>query len=272
MIVLCLAGAAGGGYAAGASHGHHRSRVTTPAGRPAVRVYGAEWSIGVMRGLVAGKRSGEREGRVAGNRLGHDAGRAAARRATPTRAAVGKPETEGGSGHLSGGVLVVGDSLEVLTSPYLQHYLPGVRLTINVRGGYSSILIFGLFRQSYDPSQSVIVFDAGTNDNPSYPQILASRLRAVAGIVGHRCLVVPTIHGLSVNGVNSDAKNRVIQAFAAAVPGTQTPDWAGVVPAHPELMQPDHLHPNAVGAAYRARLIAAAVRRCLALQAAFPVP
>ena len=28
-------------------------------------------------------------------------------------------------------VLVVGDSLEELTSPYLQRYLPGIRLTIN---------------------------------------------------------------------------------------------------------------------------------------------
>jgi dienelactone hydrolase len=170
----------------------------------------------------------------------------------PARAAPGDP-----------GVLVVGDSLEVLTSPYLQHYLPGVRLTINVKGGYSSILIFRLFQQAYNPSQSVIVFDAGTNDNPAYPQILAGRLQAVTRIIGSRCMVVPSIHGLSVNGINSAGKNRVVRAFAASRPGTQVPDWAGTVAAHPELMQSDNLHPNARGASYRAQLIAEGVKGCL---------
>ena len=88
----------------------------------------------------------------------------------------------------SGDVLVVGDSLEVLTSPYLRRYLPSVNLTVNVKGGYSSIQIFRLFQQAYNPSHSVIVFDAGTNDNPNYPQILAARLQAVAAIVGDRCM------------------------------------------------------------------------------------
>jgi uncharacterized BrkB/YihY/UPF0761 family membrane protein len=54
-----------------------------------------------------------------------------------------------------------------------------VHLTVNAVGGYSSLQIFELFRQSYDSSQNVIVFDAGTNDNPNYPEILAGRLQAV---------------------------------------------------------------------------------------------
>ncbi|MEA2439146.1 MAG: uncharacterized protein QOH76_570 [Thermoleophilaceae bacterium] len=176
---------------------------------------------------------------------------------------VAESRAQTGGGQQSGGVLVVGDSLEVLTSPYLRRYLPGVPLTINVKGGYSSIQIFRLFQQAYDPSQSVIVFDAGTNDNPSYPQILAARLQAVAATVGDRCMVVPTIHGLTVNGVNSAGKNRVVSAFAASRPGTQVPDWAGFVAAHPEFMQPDNLHPNTRGADLRARLIAEGVQACL---------
>ena len=98
----------------------------------------------------------------------------------------------------SGGVLVVGDSLAELTSPYLQRYLPGVELTVNAVGGSNSYQIYELFEESYDPSQSVIVFDAGTNDNPAYPQILAGNLQKVAGVVGDRCMVVPTdprLHG-----------------------------------------------------------------------------
>jgi len=166
-----------------------------------------------------------------------------------------------------GGVLVVGDSLEVLTSPYLKHYLPGTALTVNAQGGYNSYQIRELFEESYDPSQSVIVFDAGTNDNPAYPQILAENLTAVAATVGERCMVVPTIHGLTVNGVDSSGKNRVVASFAASRPGTQTPDWAGFVAAHPELMQADGLHPVPQGADARAQSIARAVKACIAFMA-----
>jgi len=161
-------------------------------------------------------------------------------------------------------VLVVGDSLEELTSPYLSRYLPGVELTVNAVGGSNSYQIFDLFQESYEASDSVIVFDAGTNDNPEYPEILAGNLRKVAEIAGNRCLVVPTIHGFTVNGVDNTGKNRVVAEFAAARPGTQVPDWAGVVATHPELMQSDGLHPIEEGADYRAQLIAQGVEGCLA--------
>jgi lysophospholipase L1-like esterase len=163
----------------------------------------------------------------------------------------------------SGGVLVVGDSLEELTSPYLARYLPGVPLTVNAKGGYNSYEILELFEESYDPSQSVIVFDAGTNDNPSYPQILAENLSKVAATVGNRCMVVPTIHGLHPGGVSDAGKNRTVAEFAASRPGTEVPEWAGFVAAHPELMQADNLHPIEAGAQARARLIAQGVLGCL---------
>jgi lysophospholipase L1-like esterase len=163
-----------------------------------------------------------------------------------------------------GGVLVVGDSLEELTSPYLGKFLPGVPLTIDAVGGSNSYQILELFEESYDPSQRVIVFDAGTNDNPSYPQILAENLGKVAATVGDRCMVVPTIHGLHPGGVDDSGKNRTVAEFAASRPGTQTPDWQGAVFAHPELMQADNLHPIEAGAELRARLIAQGVMACLA--------
>jgi lysophospholipase L1-like esterase len=163
-----------------------------------------------------------------------------------------------------GGVLVVGDSLEELTSPYLQRHLPGVPLTVNAVGGSNSYQILELFEESYDPSQSVIVFDAGTNDNPAYPQILAENLSKVAAAIGDRCMVVPTIHGLTVNGIDNTGKNRVVHAFAASRPGTQVPDWADAVAAHPEMMQSDGLHPIPEGADYRAQLIAQGIQACLA--------
>ena len=164
------------------------------------------------------------------------------------------------------GVLVVGDSLEELTSPYLGKFLPGVPLTVNAVGGYNSFQILELFEESYDPSQRVVVFDAGTNDNPSYPQILAENLGKVAATVGDRCMVVPTIHGLHPGGVDDGGKNQVVAEFAAARPGTQTPDWQGAVFRHPELMQADNLHPIEAGAELRARLIAQGVMGCLAYE------
>ena len=166
------------------------------------------------------------------------------------------------------GVLVVGDSLEELTSPYLPRYLPGARLTVNAVGGSNSFQIYDLFRESYEPSQRVIVFDAGTNDNPAYPQILEENLAKVAATVGDRCMVVPTIHGFTVNGIDNTGKNRVVRAFAAARPGTQVPDWAGAVAAHPEILQSDGLHPIPQGAELRARLIAQGVEGCLAFERA----
>lgn len=171
----------------------------------------------------------------------------------------------------AGRVLVVGDSLEELTSPYLQHLLPGVPITVNAVGGSNSYQIFDLFQASYEPSDSVIVFDAGTNDDPEYPQILAENLKRVAETVGTRCIVVPTIHGFTVNGVDNAGKNRVVAEFAAARPGTQTPDWAGFVHTHPGLMQADNLHPIQAGAEARARLIATGIDRCLAGEPNLPV-
>jgi hypothetical protein len=171
----------------------------------------------------------------------------------------------------SGRVLVVGDSLEELTSPYLGHLLPGVPLTVNAVGGSNSFQIFDLFQESYEPSDSVIVFDAGTNDDPEYPQILAENLQKVVQTVGDRCLVVPTIHGFTVNGVDNAGKNRTVAEFAASRPGTQTPDWAGFVHTHPGLMQADNLHPIEAGAEARARLIAEGIDRCLAGEPNVPV-
>jgi hypothetical protein len=171
----------------------------------------------------------------------------------------------------NGRVLVVGDSLEELTSTYLPHLLPGVPITVNAVGGSNSFQIFDLFQESYEPSDSVIVFDAGTNDDPEYPQILAENLQKVAAIVGERCLVVPTIHGFTVNGVDNTGKNRVVAEFAASRPATQTPDWAGFVHTHPQLMQSDNLHPIEAGTEARAELIASGISRCLAEEPNAPV-
>lgn len=273
MVTAC-------GYVIGSSKAPSSSeaeRESREAAGPAFAAARAEgFARGINRGLEEGAAAGQRRGQQRGRALGAARGLRAARQAFNAVAVeqAGRAESEADIGYNvvpgSGDVLVVGDSLEVLTSPYLKSYLPPKKLTVNAVGGYSSLQIFGLFQESYDASQSVIVFDAGTNDNPSYPEILAGRLQAVAKIVGDRCMVVPTIHGLTVDGVNSAAKNRVVRAFAASRPATVTPDWAGFVAAHPELMQSDDLHPTAEGADARAQLIAEGVRSCQGVSASGP--
>ena len=272
-VLLALAAVAAG-YLIGASKAPGADEASAARERAADAAFAEARSQAFRNSFSRGINAGLKDGRRAGARQGAEAGTAAGeqtihdalvlikerRAATHAQAQIGGPPKLDGSG----GVLVVGDSLEVLTSPYLQRYLPHAKLTINAVGGYSSLQIYELFKESYDPSQSVVVFDAGTNDNPAFPQILASRLEAVASTIGSRCMVVPTIHGLNVNGINSDGKNRVVRDFAISRPGTQVPDWAHVVATHPELMQSDNLHPDPEGAAYRARLIAQSVKACLA--------
>ncbi|HET7443311.1 MAG TPA: hypothetical protein VFJ57_01490 [Solirubrobacterales bacterium] len=163
-------------------------------------------------------------------------------------------------------VLVVGDSLEELTSPHLPDYLPGIELTVNAVGGSNTYEILDLFEESYDPSQSVIVFDGGTNDNPNYPQILEENLAKVAATVGDRCMVVPTIHGYTVEGVDNHGKNAVVHRFAASRPGTETPDWASLVNHDQALLEPDNLHPSPEGSERRAELIAQGILGCLAFE------
>lgn len=159
-----------------------------------------------------------------------------------------------------GGVLIVGDSIEVAMKPYVQRRLPGIRVTHSAVGGYTSRQILGLLKQSYDPSQSVIVFDAGTNDSPNDPQTLAGNLEAAASRIGSRCMVVPTIND---GGVGNAGKNDTVRGFAGSRLGTQTPEWARFVANNPDLMQPDGVHPTPAGADRRAALIAKGVQACL---------
>ena len=282
LATAVLAGA--GGYLVGSSAGadeHEAAAARQSALRAAFAdARSASFTKGLNSGFGEGEKAGQRQGNEEGSAQGAADGVVAVRaqrnrlrrtRITASRAtgsaSRGAPSTPAPTATLDGdgGVLVVGDSLEVLTSPYLKKYIPAGKLTVNAVGGYSSLQIFDLFKESYDPSQSVIVFDAGTNDNPAYPSILAGRLQAVADIVGNRCMVVPTIHGLSVNGIDSSGKNKVVREFAASRPATVTPDWAGFVGSHPELMQPDNLHPIAEGADARAQLIAQGVDECEAI-------
>src|SRR3954462_14139796 len=99
----------------------------------------------------------------------------------------------GGAPAATGPVLVVGDSLVVGTTPYLRRELGGVSLRSDGRTGRPSSEAVSVLRQQFNGSDRVVVFDAGTNDDPAQPGRLASDLDAARSIAGSRCIVVATV-------------------------------------------------------------------------------
>ena len=53
----------------------------------------------------------------------------------------------------------------------------------------------------------MIVFDLGTNDDPSRPAVLRNSLSGALSLAGDRCLVVSTLRRPPLNGVSVDAMN-----------------------------------------------------------------
>jgi hypothetical protein len=159
------------------------------------------------------------------------------------------------------GVLVVGDSLEVGSGPYLRAAVPGARVDAEV--GRTSSQGLRVLAARLSPSDDVIVFPLGTNDSPAAPAALAADLDAAAQLVRGRCLVVATIARPAVGGVSVAGLNRVVESFAGRT-GAQVADWRAAVGAFPSLVGRDGVHAVGDGYALRASLIAEAVDACRA--------
>lgn len=163
----------------------------------------------------------------------------------------------------SGGVLVVGDSLEVGTGPHLRRELDSVALTIEARKGRPSSEGVGVVRERLQPGHRVVVFDLGVNDDPSQPSALARNLEEVRALVDDRCLIVATLSRPPLNGVSIEGMNRVVRKFVADTPRAHLFDWRSATRSDPGLLGPDGLHPGPAGYVARARLLARAITDCL---------
>lgn len=157
------------------------------------------------------------------------------------------------------GVLVVGDSLEVGTGPYLQRALAGRSVTVDARKSRPSSVGVDVLRSRLRPGHSVVVFDLGTNDDPSAPGGLSADLQSARSLTGDRCLIVATVNRPSAGGLN-----RAVTAFANGTQNVEVVDWHAAAAEDPGLLGPDHIHATPAGYAERARLIADAVETCLA--------
>jgi hypothetical protein len=157
-------------------------------------------------------------------------------------------------------VLVVGDSLEVGSGPYLRALLPGV--TVDAEKGRTSSEGVRVLSSLLDPSVRVIVFPLGTNDSPSNAGGLAANLAAVRQLAGDRCVVVATLSRPPVGGVSVAGLNGVVEQFAGR-PAAQVADWRTVVASIPSLLVRDRVHATGDGYSVRATLLAEAVQGCL---------
>jgi hypothetical protein len=108
----------------------------------------------------------------------------------------------------------------------------------------------------------VVVFDMGTNDDPSNPDALYATLQAARAATGDRCLVVATLLRPPYNGITYDELNAALERFALDTPGVQLVDWYGVATSTPGILYDDGVHARPEGYALRGRLIADAVRSC----------
>ncbi|MBA3264089.1 MAG: hypothetical protein H0T69_16790, partial [Thermoleophilaceae bacterium] len=160
----------------------------------------------------------------------------------------------------AGGVLVIGDSLEVGSGPYLRAGLPGA--SVDAEKGRTSSQGVRVLAERLGPEHGVIVFGLGTNDSPSNPGGLAASLAAVRRLAGDRCIVVATIVRPPVRGVSVAGLNQVVEQFAGQS-GAQVADWRSVVKSIPSLLGRDGVHATGDGYALRASLLAEAVQGCL---------
>lgn len=163
----------------------------------------------------------------------------------------------------AGAVLVIGDSLEVGSAPYLRQALGGVPVTVDARIGRPSPEGVEVLQAKLRPEHGTVVFDLGTNDSPSNPGTLAASLAAVGRLAGDRCIVVATITRPPVNGVPVDGLNRVIRSFSGQGALVQVVDWNGATESVPGLLSRDGVHPNIQGYALRGALMAEGVQACL---------
>jgi hypothetical protein len=168
-------------------------------------------------------------------------------------------------------VLVVGDSLEVGTSPHLRGLLRGIPLTVDAQTSRPSSTGVAILRSRLQSSDQVVVFDLGTNDDPAQPQALAADLAAVRSIVGGgRCVVVATLNRPPYNGVSIDGLNGAVRDFAAGSPPTQLVDWRSTALSSPGLLGPDGVHATPAGYSTRAQLIAQGILGCFSGSASVP--
>ena len=157
-------------------------------------------------------------------------------------------------------MLVVGDSLELGSSPHLRAALGRVPVETDAKPGRTSGEGVRVLAERLRPEHELVVFPLGTNDTSA--DAFAANLAAAAQLAGGRCLVVATIARPPLRGVPAGPLNRVVASFAAGG-DVQVVDWRAAA-ASPGVLGRDGTHATRQGYALRGGLLAEAVEGCLA--------
>ena len=192
-------------------------------------------------GIAAGRGADRRAPRLRGLRM---------RRAL-LLAAVAAALGPGAGAAAAADVLVVGDSLEVGTGPHLKRELAGREVEVDARTGRPSPEGLQVLRSLLRPGHRVMVFDLGTNDDPSRPAVAARQpgRRPVPGrgpLPGDLHAAPPAAQRRAVDAMNAE--------IGAPSRGAQRASWSTGVGSRrswPSLMAPDGVHatPDGYGAA-----------------------
>jgi hypothetical protein len=159
-----------------------------------------------------------------------------------------------------GPVLVVGDSLELGSGPYLRRALAGTEVEIDAERSRTSSAGLRVLAAELRDDHEVVVFPLGTNDLSA--STLESNLVAAQELAGGRCLVVATIARPNERGSTTAELNGAVEAFAAHA-GAQVMDWHSAALSTPGVLGRDRVHATGQGYALRGSLLAEAVQGCL---------
>src|SRR3954447_16685785 len=155
-------------------------------------------------------------------------------------------------------VLVVGDSLAVGLKPYLGGLL-GEGVAWDAKSGRTTPQGLTALRSALKfVRPKTVIVSLGTNDGPD-PARFADRIdRVLAAIGPDACVVWTDIHRPARKGPYA-ALNAALDQEAARVKRLHLVGWDQAVERRAVTL-PDGLHPDPAGYAYRAKLIARAVR------------
>ena len=159
-------------------------------------------------------------------------------------------------------MLVIGDSLQTGTAPYLEQELGGRAVEFDYRNGRSSAEGIERLRLRLAPEHEVVVFDLGTNDDPRNPDALYRSLSAAREVAGERCMVVATILRPNYGGVGPQGLSAAVERFAAEDGNARVADWFGASTGTPGLLYGDGYHARPEGYALRGAILAEAIAAC----------
>ncbi|HEY6757935.1 MAG TPA: GDSL-type esterase/lipase family protein [Baekduia sp.] len=156
-------------------------------------------------------------------------------------------------------VLVVGDSLAVGLRPSLNELLPGADIAWDARSGRTTPQGMVALRSALKVVHpKTVIVSLGTNDGPDGGRFADRIDRMLAATGPDTCVVWSDIYRPARKGPYA-ALNTTLFAEASRVKRLHLVDWLSAVTRR-RVTLPDGLHPDAAGFAYRAKLIADAVK------------